>query len=431
MAENATGPPRSVAIVSATAPFPPDTGKKVVVAGLLEYWISRLGSERVRYVLIAPPSATDAGFPVPVVLVRSPSLGEQCAAVALRTVATRRRTLQESMLYARRIRRELDRILAEIDADLEIYDTVRLGQYATELTTRRAKQRVVYLDDLFSRRYARMQAAMRDRKDARFDALGEFRIFIPRPLRPIAEVTAVQRALLAAEQRLVERRELASVQEFDACLLVNREEAVHLTGRTGADSVAVLPPLVAAERPLIPRRHRGSQFVFLGRMSLPHNHDAMATFLAEQMPELVRQVPDAELRIIGGGVRPDLKSLASRWGDRVQIDGYVPDLDRALAECCAMVNPIRFGSGVKLKVIEALARGVPVVSTSVGAEGIASGPEQGVLVEDDLDRHPELMQKLTAPDYNSRISRAGRAHFDAVYSKPAVFRCYDEIFGLT
>jgi len=429
MADTGSRPPRSVAIVSATAPYPPDTGKKVVVAGLVEYWITRVGQENVHYILVAPPDATDAGFPVPVRLIRSPSVGEQCAAVASRTIATRRHALQESVLYARRVRRELDRVLAEIDADLEIYDTVRLGQYATELPARARTRRMVYLDDLFSRRYARMRAAMRNGDGVRLDALGEFRTFIPRPLRPIAEAPAVQHALLGLEQHLVARRELAAVKDFHTCLLVNFEEAAHLTDRTGADNVAVLPPLVDADRAIAPRRAHGSQFVFLGRMTLPHNHDAVATFLRNHMSELVHQVPGALLRIIGGGPRPELRSLAARWGDRVRFDGYVADLDRVLSQSCAMVSPIRFGSGVKLKVLDALARGVPVVSTSIGAEGIAAGPEHGVLVEDDLARHPRLMRTLTDRDYNAQVSRAARAHFDAVYSRAAVFRQYDEIFG--
>jgi len=143
----------------------------------------------------------------------------------------------------------------------------------------------------------------------------------------------------------------------------------------------------------------------------------------------VHQVPDAVLRIIGGGPRPELRSLAARWGDRVRFDGYVTDLDQVLSQSCAMVSPIRFGSGVKLKVLDALARGVPVVSTSIGAEGIAAGPEYGVLVEDDLDHHPRLMRKLTDRAYNAQVSRAARAHFDAVYSRAAVFGHYDEIFG--
>jgi glycosyltransferase involved in cell wall biosynthesis len=422
--------PDSVAILSATVPYPPDSGKKIVMAGLVDYWRARVGAENVHYVLLANPCEGEVDFPVPVVRVRRSGFPEQLAAVALRTVATRRHTLQESMLYARRVSAELGRLLVEIDADVEIYDTVRLGQYAAEFPVRRDERRVVYLDDLFSRRYARMRQAMRKHDGIRIDALGEFRAIIPAPLRPLASAPVVQRALLRTEQVLMARREVGSAQEFAACLLVNPEEAEHLAGHSGTNTVHAIPPLVANGRRPTRRDADGSrQFAFLGRMTLPHNHDAMAAFLARQMPELLHRVPDVVLRIVGGGVASELQSLAARWGDHVRIDGYVADLDQVLARSCAMVSPLRFGSGVKLKVLEALARGVPVISTSVGAEGIATGPDQGVLVEDDLDRHPQLMQWLTRQHVNERMSQAARAHFDGTFSQEAVFRRYDDLFG--
>ena len=421
--------PDSVAILSATVPYPPDSGKKIVMAGLVDYWRVRVGAENVHYVLLANPGEGDVDFPVSVVRVRRPAVAEQLAAAALRTVATRRHTVQESMLYAPRVRAELHRVLVEIDADVEIYDTVRLGQYAAEIPVRRDERRIVYLDDLFSRRYARMRQAMRNHDGIRVDALGEFRTIIPAPLRTVARAPVVQRTLLRTEQALVARREVGSAREFAACLLVNPEEAEHLAVQVGTDTVHAIPPLVATGRRTVRRAVGSHQFAFLGRMTLPHNHDAMSAFLAQQMPELVSRVPDAVLRIVGGGVAPELQSLAARWGDHVRIDGYVPDLDQVLARSCAMVSPLRFGSGVKLKVLEALARGVPVVSTSVGAEGIATGPEQGVLVEDDLDRHPQLMQWLTRQHVNERMSQAARAHFDGTFSEEAVFRRYDDVFG--
>jgi glycosyltransferase involved in cell wall biosynthesis len=420
----------SVAILSATVPYPPDSGKKIVMAGLVDYWRARVGAENVHYVLLAHPGEGEVDFPVQVVRVRRPALPEQLAAVALRTVVTRQHALQESMLYARRVSTELGRLLVEIDPDVEIYDTVRLAQYAATFPSRRDERRVVYLDDLFSRRYARMRQAMRDREGVRFDALGEFRTIIPAPLRPVASARVVQRILLRTEQALVARREVGSAKEFAACLLVNPEEAEYLASRSGANTVYAIPPLVVnGPRPIRRDADGSRQFAFLGRMTLPHNHDAMAAFLARQMPELLRRVPDAVLRIVGGGAASELQSLAARWGDHVRIDGYVADLDQVLAKSCAMVSPLRFGSGVKLKVLEALARGVPVVSTSVGAEGIATGPHQGVLVEDDLDRHPQLMQWLTRQHVNERMSQAARAHFDGTFSQEAVFRRYDDLFG--
>jgi len=134
---------------------------------------------------------------------------------------------------------------------------------------------------------------------------------------------------------------------------------------------------------------------------------------------------------VGRGARPELLDAAARFPDHVCVEGYVPDLDQLLSSACALIAPVRFGSGIKIKVLEALARGLPVLTTSVGAEGIASGPDRGVLVDDDLDRLPELMHRLTDQEYNATLSRAARDHYASTYARDTVFRAYDSAFGVT
>jgi glycosyltransferase involved in cell wall biosynthesis len=101
-----------------------------------------------------------------------------------------------------------------------------------------------------------------------------------------------------------------------------------------------------------------------------------------------------------------------------------------LNQAAAMVNPLRFGTGIKLKVIEALARGLPVVSTLVGAESFDTGPAAGVLVGKNAEEFAELMCDLTDPLRNTELSEAARAHFIAKYAREAVFRTYDAVFAL-
>jgi glycosyltransferase involved in cell wall biosynthesis len=424
--------PRSVVIVSSVAPYPEDAGKKVVIAGLVTYWAERVGAANVHYVLLTEPGTMPDGFPVRVHRVERPRTTEQLASLVVRTIATRRHTIQESMLYAPRVRRALAAVLAAADADVEIYDTVRLGQYAPELPLRRDQRRLVYLDDLFSLRYGRMLRTLRDGSGVPLDPLGEFRSTVPRALQPLARTPLAQRALLGLERRLVERRERASVGQFSACLLVSPQETRLLVNRTGAANVHDLPPLLRTSHERRERDKPGgpAEFVFVGLLSLPHNHDAMVTFLTAYMPAVLALIPEARLRIVGRNAQPDLLAAARQYGQHhVTVEGYVPDLDQVLGQAHAMISPLRFGSGLKVKVLEALARGVPVLTTTVGAEGIASGPQHGVLVEDDLDRHAALMRRLLEPSYNRELSQAALATYAATYSRDAVYGCYDRIFG--
>jgi glycosyltransferase involved in cell wall biosynthesis len=94
----------------------------------------------------------------------------------------------------------------------------------------------------------------------------------------------------------------------------------------------------------------------------------------------------------------------------------------------ALINPLRFGSGIKLKVIEALGCSLPVVSTPVGAEGIASGPGSGVLVGRTPAEIADLLCTLTDPVRNAEVSAEARKHFYATYSRQAVFDAYDGAF---
>jgi glycosyltransferase involved in cell wall biosynthesis len=101
-----------------------------------------------------------------------------------------------------------------------------------------------------------------------------------------------------------------------------------------------------------------------------------------------------------------------------------------MSQSAAMVNPLRFGSGVKLKIIDSLGQGLPVVSSEIGARGILGGVENGVCVAEGADGWVDQLEQLTSPTHNSKVSAAASAHFARIYSRNAVFAVYDSVFGL-
>ena len=319
-------------------------------------------------------------------------------------------------------------MLAAVDPRVRVYDTVRMAQYADDRT---AAAQICYLDDLFSDRYDRMLEAAARFGDVDINPLGNFAEHIPRRLRPLADNRLGQSLLLRAERKLVRRSENRTARRFRRCLLVNAEEAATLRTRTAlpATRVTAVPPLLAT-RPGAVRRFGGQpEFVFLGLLSLPHNDDGLRWFLEAVWPLVSAALPDARLRVIGREIRPGLRALAESLAPRVRVEGYVADLGEALGGAAALINPLRFGSGVKLKVIEALSRQLPVISTSIGAEGIAGGPGTGVLVADDPGGLAGLLRESTEPERNGTLSDEAGKHFDRVYARPAVFAAYDVAFG--
>ena len=149
-------------------------------------------------------------------------------------------------------------------------------------------------------------------------------------------------------------------------------------------------------------------------LSIAHNDDGLSWFLRDGMPELLRLHPDAVLHVIGRGASPQVVALAEEHGDSVRLHGYVEDLDALVGSCCAMVNVLRFGSGVKIKVLDALARGLPVVTTEVGAEGIGES-SPGLVVTGSAAEAGRELARLTDPAARVAASRdAARIHARAL-----------------
>jgi glycosyltransferase involved in cell wall biosynthesis len=416
-----------VALVSAVDPYPMDAGKKVVLAGILEYLIERVGRDNVHYVMVGGEARP--GFPVRLHPVAKP---RPLAAVgsALARTGTGRASLQESLLGTRAVRREIHRTLDLLAPATEIYDTVRMAQHAPE---RVATKQICYLDDLFSERYGSMLSAARRFPDVNVQPLGNFAAHVPQVLRPLAEHPVGQRGLLLLEQRLVRRSEDRTADRFDATLLINEQEAGRLRQRCGTapGRIRAIPPLLVPRHPQQRREYRGApEFVFLGQLSLPHNDDGLRDFLRRVWPLVLAARPDARLRVVGRHPLPPLRKLIEQNAGSVTLEGFVPDLSGLFSGTAALINPLRFGSGVKLKVIEALGAGLPVVSTGVGADGVDTGSDKGVLVSDDAAGLAELLLSVTDTGCNRRLSAAAAEHFRARYSREAVFACYDAAFAL-
>ena len=421
-----------VVFVSAVLPYPVDAGKKVVVSGILSYLVGRYGAKNVVYILLG--GATDevlqkADMPCECVVFGQPDFLHRLWNVLWHVTVKKAKSIQESMLYSPRLGQDLRAAVARVGPDLIICDTFRTGQFF-ETAGRPEGGYILYMDDLFSLRYARMLDVLSRFHDAELNVLGNFSRFIPSFLRSLIRPRSVQKLLLRLEKKLVEKRERACVEWFDVSLLINRDEAKLLRKETGFSSIQTIKPLLANTARSTDRSYGGSrEFVFLGDLSLPHNRFSIGYLIENQMGRILEEMPDFRLRIVGKGADNDLLRLAEKYGRSVTVEGFVENLEEVFDTSCAMVAPLLFGSGVKIKTLEALSRGLPILSTSYGVEGVRVTNGVNCLVEENVERYPQLMAALTDVDYNQSISRGARNLYSNSYATEQVVQEYDLLFA--
>jgi glycosyltransferase involved in cell wall biosynthesis len=235
---------------------------------------------------------------------------------------------------------------------------------------------------------------------------------------------------LRLEQSLVEKRERECVKHFDSNLLINAEEANLLQRETGHSSIQTVKPLLTDIGRVVDRRYNGDPvFVFLGALSVPHNQFSIIYFIETQMDKIIDKIPGVRLRVIGRGESRELLRLAQKYKGIVSIEGFLDDLNTVFSESCAMIIPLLYGSGVKIKTLEALARALPVISTDFGVEGIPVTNSVNCIVENDINQYPQLMRAVVDIDYNLDISRKAHSFYLENYSEERVFQEYELLFG--
>lgn len=146
--------------------------------------------------------------------------------------------------------------------------------------------------------------------------------------------------------------------------------------------------------------------VFVGSMSYHANADGAVWFATELWPRIHQHFPDWTLSLVGSDPGPSVRALGELAG--VEVTGTVADVRPYYRDAVAAVVPLRVGGGTRLKIIEAMAAGVPVVSTATGAEGLAVEPGREFLLASEPGQWLELLKSLQEPGRADQLIAAGR-----------------------
>jgi polysaccharide biosynthesis protein PslH len=192
---------------------------------------------------------------------------------------------------------------------------------------------------------------------------------------------SIQKRVYALEYERIRRYETEIINHFDESWLISPQDLAQLNGRRNGAKVTVVPNGVNTElfRPLSqPREPR--TLIFVGHMGVPHNHDAADRLIRQVVPRVEAACGPVQVRLVGQD--SDRNGFRNSLDGRVQCTGFVEDLNGELNRSAVFAAPLRFAAGTQNKILEAMAAGTPVVTTSLGNQGIGASPDSDLLVGD-------------------------------------------------
>jgi len=230
---------------------------------------------------------------------------------------------------------------------------------------------------------------------------------------------------LAKQAYLTKYRELAVYQSADRVITVTEDDRQVLESHLTGIPIETIPNIHPVMEETIPFSKRNN-LIFVGNFNHPPNTDAVLYFVKEIWPEVRKKLPKVRLLVVGNNPPRPIKALSSSY---IEVTGYVPDIKPFLKTSRISVAPLRYGAGMKGKIGEALSFGLPVVTTSMGAEGMGLVHGKHALIADDPREFAEAVCTLYQ-DRNlwERLSKEGRVYIRSNFSPETIRAILDTVF---
>lgn len=296
--------------------------------------------------------------------------------------------IQCALFKSKEVSQQLRDLALKLEPSHVFFDLPRLSPYIDAISDLPCKK-VLYMEDSFSVRYERQLNSL-NVLNKTGGVAGKYSANFKGGVAKLASSPTLQKFVLGTESTRMRRLELDIPKKYDYVVLVSPVEAERLTAETGFSNIIAVPLGVdcsfytAGPKP----SPRPEVISFLGDMRASANADSLRYIASEILPSI-----EGVILEVSGNVSDELITEFAN-NKQVKFLGRVDDTRETLRSSSVFLAPIAYGSGIKTKILEAMAIGVPIVTNSVGNEGIGLINEIDAFVSDDAGVQIAAVQKL-------------------------------------
>jgi glycosyltransferase involved in cell wall biosynthesis len=391
-----------VLLLTQVLPYPPDSGPKVKTWNVIKY-LAQAGYEVTLASFVRGDQAAEVRH-----------LQRHCHAVYI--VPMERGVVQDGGAMLRSwlsrqpwmivrddraaMRRLVDRLVAETRFDVVHADQLNMAQYAVRVP---GAYKVLDAHNALWLLYQRLAGTM---------------------------TPGLRKWLLERDWRLLKAYEARVCREFDAVTAVSGEDKAALEeAMGGASDITVIPIAVDTDEEAPPNRLPNADHILhIGTMYWPPNIDGVLWFIHEVLPRIRAQQPEVAFDVVGARPPQELVALSGD-GTGINVMGYIADLQPYLENAGVMIVPLRAGGGMRVKILNALSQAMPIVSTTIGCEGIEVEAGRHLFIADTPEEFAQatlrLLEDRTLAD---ALGRNGRQLIQTTYDFRVACRALEDVY---
>lgn len=246
----------------------------------------------------------------------------------------------------------------------------------------------------------------------------------------------LKRLVSKRETRALAKYEAQICEKYDRVVFVTDEDRAAIESQIDRYGVSIPPerfntiPICADPTDKLPIAPVAEPYriTALGVMFWPPNAEGVLWFARDIWPKIQTQFPNVRLTIVGKNPPNELQALNGLGS--IEVTGFVPDVKQILAETAVFIVPLRAGGGMRVKILDTWCWGLPIVSTSIGAEGIRIRNGENILIADTVDDLARAVNNvLSNPRSAQRLRQNGRKWIEDNYDWRIVYSAWDKVYA--